>query len=308
MRKPMRYFKDKYISWFLGLCALSVLLHPKTLSAFILLFLGVLLYYLVVSYTKNTKNIKRLLYVIIGISALNTLFAILQFFKINIIYNLWLGSIVGMMFTPSHLGAYQALALPICYAVNPFLAIIPLIGLFLSKSFTPILACFIGIIYLLYPKKEKIFVNLAPMGWIALLGIFIVLIVRNYHNAIYKFTLRLGLWKDVFMDILRQPLGYGLGTFSKITSMGKWEISQNEYLEIAFCIGVLAWFIAGLFLIDKFQGVKVGLERTVAASCLIITVICLGQSPLHFPRLTGTIIPLFAFLEILKRKEGVSLK
>ena len=307
IQKSIRNFKDKYIAWFLGLCVLSVLLHPKTLSTFLPIFLGVLLYYLVISYI---KNIKPLLYVIVLVSILNTIFATLQFFKINIIYNLWSGCVVGMMFSPSHLGTYQALAFPICYMINPFLAIIPLTGLLLSKSITPFIALLVGMVYLWFPQKKKIFVNLAPMGWTALLGIFIVLIVRNYHNVIYKLTLRLELWAVTLREILHNPLGFGLGTFSELSpkiysKMGHWEWVYNEYLGIAFCVGVLVWFVIGLFLIDKFQGMRVGLERTVATSCLIIAVICLGQSPMHFSRLAGTIIPLFAFLEILKRKENL---
>ena len=308
MCKPIRYFKDKYLAWFLGLCAFSVLLHPKTLSAFVLIFLGVLFYYLVVQYA---KNIKKLLYVIVLISTLNTFFAILQFFNIYWLYNPT-GSIYGMMFSPSHLGTYQALAFPICYAIHHALSIIPLIGLILSKSITPFIALLVGIVYLWIPKKsiqfwKKIFINLFPMGWATLLGIFIVLIIRNYHNFSYKLSLRIGLWVATLREILENPMGYGLGTFSGLSSQiysnqGHWEWTYNEYLGIAFCVGILVWFIMGLFLIDKFQDIGEGLKRVIAASCLIVAVICMGQSPMHFPRLIGTIIPLFAFLEILKMK------
>jgi hypothetical protein len=164
--------------------------------------------------------------------------------------------------------------------------------------------------YLWFPYKKKIFVNFAPMGLTALLGIFIVLIFRNYQNIVYKLSLRLGLWFATLKEIFKNPLGYGLDTFSGLSSkfyskIGHWEWAYNEYLEIAFYVGIAVWFIIGLFLIDKFQGIGTGLQRTIAASCLIIAVICLGQPTMHFARLAGTIIPLFAFLEILKQKENL---
>ena len=309
MQKPIRYFKDKYITYFLGLCALSVFIHPKTLMSFLLVFLGCLFYYLVMSYA---KNVKKLLYPIVIVSTLNTLFAVLQFFGINWIYKII--NISGCMFTPSHLGTYQALAFPICYAINPYLSIIPLIGILLSKSITPIVALLVGMVYLWFPQRKKIFVNLAPMGFTALLGIFIVLFVRNYKYIFYKFILRLGIWSATIKEIFFRPfIGFGLGTFSELSDkfyskLGHWGWAYNEYLEIAFCVGVLVWFIIYLFLMDKFKKIGIGLERNIAASCLIVAIICLGQSTLHFARLIGTIIPLFAFLEILKRKEGVPLK
>ncbi len=305
-QKPIRDFKDKYLAWFLGLCALSVYFHPKTISAFIPIILGVLLYYLVVKYT---KNVKKITYVIILISALNTIFAVLQFFKINLIYtNLW--GISGLMCQTSQLGTYQALAFPICYMVNPILSIIPLIGLLLSKSYTPIIATLIGMIYLRYPQRKNIFINLAPMGIIMVLGIFLVALIRNYNELIYKFSLRAGLWIATLKAILERPfIGYGLGTFNSLsdrfyTRQGHWELNHNEYLGIAFSVGLLSLFFIWKFLIDKFKGIETNLIRAFATSCLIISVICLGQSAMHFARLAGTIIPLFAFLEILKRRES----
>ncbi len=307
MKRPLRDFKDKYLACFLGLCALSVLFHPKTSLVFVPIFLGFLLYYLVVQYA---KHIKKLLYVIAFVSILNTVFTVLQFFNIYWLYNPpENNTICGMMFSPTSLGIYQALAFPVCYMINPFLSIIPLISVLLSKSYTPLIAISAGMVYLWFPKRRKIFINLAPMGIIALTGVFIVIFARNYNSFVYKLGLKSGLWISTLKEILSRPfVGSGLGTFSELSSkfyskMGHWEWTYNEYLGVAFCVGIASLFLIGLFLIDKFQNTGTGLERIVATSCLIIAVICLGQSPLHFPRLVGTIIPLFAFLEILKRRK-----
>ena len=295
-QKPARAFKDKWFAGFLGICAFSVLAHPKTITAFTPVFLGCLLYYLVVVYA---KNLKPLVYAVFAVSTLNTFFAILQFFNIHWLYHST-GRIDGLMSISSHLGAYQAIAFPICYAISPFLSIIPLIGLLLSKSFTPIIALFIGCLYFWYPQRRKIIINLALMGIIALTGIVIVMIIRNYHPAVYKFLLRVDVWKSVLKDILNHPfIGSGIGMFSKTTTMGHWQWMYNEYLAIAFYLGLPGLFCLGMFLKDKFNGAK---ERAIVTSCFIVLIICLCQSPMHFARMAGTIIPLFAFMEILKRK------
>ena len=306
-QKVLRNFTDKNLAWFLGLCALSIVFHPRTISDFIPIFLGILLYYLIVVYA---KNIKKLLYIIAGVSTLNTLFAVLQFFGIHLIYK-YAGNITGLMCSSSHLGTYQALALPICYTIHPALSIIPLISLLLSKSTTALLASIAGMIYLWFPKRKKIFASLfTPMGLTILFGSLIVLTVRNYHYILCKFTMRLGLWFEILKQIIKKPFGYGLGIFSLLSDkfysyQGHWEWVYNEYLEIIFCIGIVSLYFIIRFLGDKFNGVGFGIERTIAASCLIVAIICLGQPAMHFARLTGTIIPLFAFLEILKRKERI---
>ena len=302
-QKPVRSLQDKNLAWLLGLCALSISLHPKTIVMFVPIFLGFLLYYLVVNYT---KNIKKLLYVIIAISFLNTIFAVLQFFHIDLIYKTF-NRIDGLMCISSHLGAYQAIALPICYIVNPFLSIIPLIGLLLSKSYTPLLAGIIGMVYLFFPNRKKILINLAPIGWIASFGIISVFILKNYQSILYKLGLRLELWFGVLKDILKHPfIGSGFDAFSKVTSMGQWKVVFNEYLGVALNLGLIGLFFFGKFLHEKFKGTAVGIERGLKASCLISAIICLGQSSLHFPRLAGTIIVLFALWAIVNKQENIN--
>lgn len=301
MSKTARSFKDKYLAYFLGLCGMSVILHPKTLSAFTPILLGCLFYYLVVTYV---RNIRRLSWVIVAVATLNTIFAVMQFFNVHLLYQAT-GRIDGLMCLSTHLGQYQAVATPFFYAIHPLLIIIPVIGLILSKSFTPLIALFIGMAYLWYPKKGKFFVNLAPMGLIALLGVIIAFVVRNHQLILYKGGLRVDLWFHSVKQLMAHPfLGHGVGTFSRnVPGMGQWNWTYNEYLGVAFYLGITGLFIALMFLKDKFLNVGDGFKRIVAASCLIVVIICLGQPMLHFPRMVGTVIPLFAFLKILKRKE-----
>ena len=74
---------------------------------------------------------------------------------IALIYN-GIDRTYGLMKLESHLGTYQALSIPILYMFNPILAIIPLIGLLLSKTSTAIIGAVIGII-LLKRIPQKLF-------------------------------------------------------------------------------------------------------------------------------------------------------
>ena len=135
----------------LALCLLSVFWHPKTVKIFPNIMLGFLLYYLVAMYTREyQKNSLRVLIV----SALNTIFAILQSFGIHWFYKPS-GRIDGLMCISSHLGMYQALAVPICYWLNPWFVIIPIIGLLLSKCLIANIAVSVAMIIYLREVGKK---------------------------------------------------------------------------------------------------------------------------------------------------------
>lgn len=296
-QKPIREFKDRNFAGIFFMCVTSVLLHPKTVMNFTPVLCGFLLYYLIAVYA---KNIKFLLLPIVIISVLNTFFAILQSFNIRFPY----GS-AGLMCSMSHLGAYQAIALPICFYLNPFLSIIPLIGIFISKSYAALFTSCFGLAYLLYPQRRKIIINLSLMGLIALFGVGIVLFSRYGHSIIYKLQLRLDVWGEAIRQVFLSPLaGRGLGVFSYTDKMGHWEWAYNEYLSIALYAGIPVLFFVYGFIKDKFKLGINGLFRIITASYFITTIICFVQPSLHFARLAGTIIAVFAFMEILKREEN----
>lgn len=296
-QKPIREFKDRNFAGIFFMCVVSVLFHPKTVMSFTPVLCGFLLYYLIVVYT---KNIKSLLLPIVIISALNTFFAILQFFNIRFPY----GS-AGLMCSASHLGTYQAIALPICFYLHPFLSIIPLVGILISKSYAALFASCFGLAYLLYPQRRKIIINLSLMGLIALFGIGIILFSRYGYSIIYKLQLRLEVWGEAIRQIILNPLaGKGLGVFSYIDKMGHWEWVYNEYLSIALYVGIPVLLFVYEFMKDKFKLRRRGLSRVITASCFIAAITCFVQPSLHFARLVGTIIVVFAFMEILKREEN----
>jgi len=281
LTKPMRDFKDKYAGLFLAVCFINVFLHPSGLRNFGYILLGVMIYYAVVT---RVKNIRSLFWVIFTVSLLNTSFALLQFFGINLIYNS-LGRIDGLMRISNHLGIYQALALPLCYSLNPYLAIIPLIGLLLSKCVTAAIAAIIGMSYFLWHKRFR----MGSVTFMCLLSGIAFFIAYNSKIIIPKIQLRLWVWGQCLGDIIHKPFsGHGLGGFEMIKPIyGTFTNPYNLYIETAYFIGIVGLIILLLFVKDKISSTAIG------ASCLILLVCGLSQSFMDFPRLAGTAIVLF---------------
>ena len=292
--KPKRIFQGKYFGILLGLCIWSVFLHPKTIQNFHNILLGFLLYYLVVSYSKNVREILK---VVVAVSALNTLFSILQFFHINFIYYPK-ADIIGLMSYKSQLGIYQALALPICYALNPFLSIIPLIGLLLSKSVTAIIPAIIGMAYLFRKKIYKL--QFTYIYFMAFAFSIIFLGVKFFQ----KLSLRFDVWVVTLKMIMNKWFyGYGIGTFKYVNSRHtQYDDPYSLYLGITHALGVLGVIALAFFISSKFRGFKdnSSVAQGLFTSCLVLALCGLGYSFLDYPRLAGTTIVLFGLSTVIK--------
>lgn len=292
--KPKRLFQDKYFGILFALCIWSVFLHPKTIQNFHNILLGFLLYYLVVSYA---KNIKPILKVVVVVSVLNTIFAILQFFNIHLIYYKT-PEIIGLMSYKSQLGIYQALALPICYALNPYLSIIPLIGLLLSKSITAIIPAILGMAYLFRKKIFKI--QFSFIYFMVFISSIILLCIKFF----YKLSLRFDVWTVTLQMIFKKWFyGYGAGTFKYVNSKHiEYTDPYSLYLGVMHALGILGILALILFLINKFKGFKNNslIAQGLFASCLILVLCGFGYSFMDYPRLAGTAIVLFGLLTIMK--------
>ena len=283
----------------MGLWFISVFLYPKTIGNFASIFLGFLLYYMAIKYT---KNIKRILWAVVAVSALNTIFAILQFLGIHFIYNAT-GRSDGLMLISNHLGVYQAIAMPICYLINPYLAIIPFIGLLLSKSILGLLVGLAGMFYLIN-KKVCLFV---PIVFMSITSLLVGYFLLNFKLIVYKLSIRGFVWFETLKQILDKFIvGYGIGNFKLPSQYGQYDNSYNLYLGITHALGIFGLILLALFLKNKFHNYKDNLTATILTSCLILLLVGLGMSFMNYPRLAGTAIILFAFLEI-KRKEILCL-
>ena len=290
--KPQRVIKDKWLALSLALCLLSVFWHPKTVKIFPNIMLGFLLYYLVAMYT---KNIKKIACAVLIVSALNTIFAILQSFGIHWFYKPS-GRIDGLMCISSHLGMYQALAVPICYWLNPWFVIIPIIGLLLSKCLIANIAVSVAMIIYLRRKLAR---NMAGSVWVMFgLSISVISAILAWQYVIQKGFIRLTVWNETIKLIWQKLfLGYGAGTFKlMIPQLGQADNPYSLYLSIFFFFGI-GGLLFLCFLKDRFTSMP---KTAITASCLIALIIGLSQSFMDFPRIAGTVIVLFAFLTIEK--------
>ncbi len=298
LSKTQREFNDKWIVILLSLFCLNVYFHPLGIKMIVPVLLGFLLYYLVVIYTKNYKSLFKF---ILCVSLLNTIFAILQFFNINLVYHST-GRIDGLMCLSTHLGVYQLIALPICYALNPYFAIIPIVGILLSKSLTPIFIMFCLVIIKSFTGvkiKGRTFNIGSISAFTLLLLLIIVFIFHNYSFIVQKLNIRLMVWLPTIKEISVKILGYGLKPFRVNSSMGLFENPCNIYLQAIYYLGVLVLVPISMII----KKVIISKDKILSASILIALLVGLEKSILDFPRMAGTVIVLFALLTITK-KEG----
>ena len=293
--KPKRSFQDKYFGILFLFCILGVYFHPVTIKSFHNILLGSLLYYLVVNYTKNVKSVLK---VIVVVSLLNTIFSVLQFFDIHLIYKPnTLNKVIGLMSYKTHVGIYQAIAIPICYTLNPWLSIIPITGLLLSKSVTAIIPAIIGMGYLL---RNKFFRSMP------ILMALISCVVLFGGRIFFKLSKRFEVWEWTIERIKEKIIfGHGVGVFEYKSLQGsvraniKYEHPYSLYLDVAYALGIFGLIALLVFIFSKFIGCK---NRGLTASCLVLVVSGLGYSFMNYPRLAGTAIVLFGLLTIKKEE------
>ncbi len=292
---PKRLFEDNWAVILFGLLSLSIFLHPRGVKSFANILLGFLLYYMVVVCVSVPKRLFKFIFIV---SLLNTIFAVLQLFNINIIYNVT-GRIDGLMYLSNHLGFYQALSIPICYALNPYLAIIPLIGLILSHSILGIIAAIAGMVYLLFPKIKKLPVTLI---YVQVFLSVLLLFILKYHNfLLQKFIVRGYVWWETLkLSLDKYMVGYGLGKFHNINNGGQYENPYNIFIQSFYVLGIFGLIALACFLKNKYANYKDINSRAIFASCLILSIIGLGFCFMDFPRLAGTAIVLFGLLTISK--------
>lgn len=288
LSKPIREFKDKTSIWLFLVFLIATYLHPISVKYFGNILLGFLLYYLVIVYTKNYKTLFKF---ILAVSILNTIFAILQFFNINLIYHST-GRCDGLMALSTHLGAYQAIVLPICYSLNPWLIIIPIISIVLSKS---VLALFLMIGWLLFTFRKWI-IERGSIFFMFLLSLLVFISIHYYPQIANKLYIRFTVWIPTLKMILdRLFQGYGIKEFRFISPLGLYENTCSIYFEYIYYFGVLSLIPLIIFLKDKITGNKIILSSCIIA-LIIGSILCITD----YPRLMGTIIVLFGLSTITK--------
>ena len=295
--KQKRLFQDKFSGLLFLMCILSVYIHPKTISNFPTVLFGFLIYYLVYSYV-NLSHIKIIFKIIAFVAAINTFFAILQYFNVYLIYRPK-AEIFGLMSYKTHLGIYEALSIPICYAINPFLSIVPITGLMLSGSATSIIPAIIGMVF--FHRKNIIKIQSPPM-LICFFGFIVILVIKSFQ----KFSLRFDVWIQTLGMIKEKlVLGHGIGIFKYVDTRPWAPIEYTDpyslYLSILHAIGIAGFIIFLFFICNHFISMNDSLYTcAISSSCLILLITGLGYSFLNYPRLAGTAIILFGLLKAAK--------
>lgn len=300
-----RMIQDKLLSAIFLICIFSVYIHPRTMTSFLFILFGFLVYFLVSIYA-NTKNLSSFFKVIAFVSLFNTIFAILQSLNIHVFY-LNKGEIIGMMSYKTQLGIYQAIAIPICYSLNPWLVIVPSVGLLLAKSGTGLVVAILGMAYMF--RKHLKFIQSPPI-W---LGVF-TLSALFIYKSLDKIMLRVDGWIEAIKQGVNHIwIGNGFGTFKYIKdAMTKYPVEYKDpyslYLQIFHAVGIFGIIIFLIFLVIRFMNFrhKTLNEEALFISCLIFAISGFVYSFMDYPRLAGTAIVLFGLLTAIRKENSWS--
>ena len=290
--KKKREFNDKWLSLFMLGCLVSVFLHPITIKVFANIFLGFLLYKVVYEYA---DNIKVILFPILIVSILNFIFSVMQSLGFYYIYHAPAGqsaSIYGLMASPTHLGIYQALAIPVSFIYSPYLIVIPVVSLFLAHSHTAFLGVWVAVIYL---ARKKI-IYLGSLWSMFIMSMTALIVVLNYHKIMGELSARIWIWEET----IKHLTFFGSGKFSFTSPMGTFDNPYNIYLEVLYKMGIFSiplfiWIYRTIKGYVDFKNKDVFI-KILFTSCLMLLAMGLRSSFMDFPRLAGTTIVLFALL------------
>jgi len=315
--KPKRLFSNKWVSLFLLLAFVRMFFDNGMMAGewfnfwtacagFIYVFCGVLLFYLVYSYT-DLSNPKKYFKPIIAVAILNFLLVIAQACNYDF---LWYNAptISGFMENTSQLGQYSALSIPILCLFNPLLAIFPLITLIISKSISPILASVVGM---------GLFLTLKGVRKSIVVGVGILLVIWgsfNYSYIMGKWACRPIIWQKTMKAALNKPyLGHGYRSFNRVIiqtkekgGLGGLEIARvhNDPLHTAQELGFPIVACIFMFLLSLFKKFKAAVKDLfldnillcLGISVFIILVNMTGQTLIRYASVATTFIILLSLL------------
>lgn len=303
--------KRKYVNAWVGLfllCAICNVMvykfHPKVIGGATLIFLGVLLFHLIITYVDDVQSYVSWLLLLIP---LNFIMVVLQLTGHDFI-NATTPTICGLMQSSSHLGTLMALLIPLSLSRKRWLVIPALFCIVASKSITPMIGLAGALtFYYWHKKRPKVLIFfLWPAAALAICS------TMSLAWARVKFLGRIEIWEQSLKWAFTKPLtGMGLNSFPEISktfhsAQGWWEVAQNLYLEIIFALGIIAFVFFIYFFIDLYRRTKPYFNNPkilpFCASIVGLLIIMAGQSSLLFARIFIPAICILAFSEI-KLKE-----
>ena len=113
----------------------------------------------------------------------------------------------SFFFQNSAMGLYFAQIIPIVASINIYLAPLLFLPVIISKCAGAIVGGTIAYLFYLWFRKRILF-------WICLVPVLIGGLIFGFTKEnLEGFKIRLPMWKEVFQDITRNPLGQGLDSF-----------------------------------------------------------------------------------------------
>jgi len=307
MCKQKRELSNKWVSAFFLLSLLPVFFNNDnffyfwgSMYGFFYVLCGIILFRTVVCYS---ENISQYLKPIVIICLANIVLSSCQLFGYDFFWNKTsaFNPICGFFESPSQLGQYSAMSVPVLFFLNPFLAIVPIISLFLSKSITPIVSLFFGTLFFGWQLKKKLLVVLA-------LIVFITIGIFNFSYVKRKWYTRPIMWEKTLMAAIEKPfVGWGYGSFDSVVVKTEARTGKiinpgafNDYFHTAQELGFSVLVAVGMFFIGLFKKIKRKdlLSICLATSIIIVLVNMSGQALIRHASVSGTVIVLLALLYV----------
>lgn len=295
---------------FLGLMNFILISNATLYSIPILYYTGYLTIYLLLrSYCTTAELNKKALFLLLYFCSLMALINVIWMF---LQWKSWVTptnnyfTTTGLFFSPNHLGLFLSIGC-ICslfllqkttllwLKIGFVLTILLLLcGIIVSESRGAIISLSVALGYVFYQSKIKLKQN---WNWKIYVGIGVFIIASIYYivtiskDKIDSTSGRYFTTKQILTQIAQNPLGYGLNSFSVEYNKGKaqyfethsnWEemknagyifYANNDYLELAFELGIhwIVLFIVFLFLLFKKSDTTI--ETLISRTILLCFVI-----------------------------------
>ena len=321
---PKRRIINPYVNAFLGLSLIvfffglpgskAIMIEPL-----IKIFLGVILFYLIVNRCENRKLIYN---AICAVIVINFAMAVLQFFNVDPLclddQRMQNKHIVGLFGYKQNLGAYMAMVIPLLLVKKRWVfAGMAILMPIMNKSWAAIGILCIAIIFLIFYLHRKRFVLFSAITLLVITLVF-GMFLRYYGDKVdlgRKLNLRWISQTQFLKVVMSNPyFGTGIGSFKYlpekivvIEPYGRYLDAGNDYLEMAinFGLGVL-FIIAGLYFYiwKKFKSVKLNPEIVgIMAGLITISLGMLLHTYANHPNLIVISIVMLGLFEVVCKKE-----
>jgi len=202
---------NKIVGYGLIYCLLHLALfqRPAYINNMVQIVAHILIYDLTAKYFRG-KEYKWPLLTILGI---NLVMAWLQYIKQDVYLQIGMftDQLPGLMTLPVYIGIYAAVTAPVLYAVSPWLIILSLAGVIISKSSFAAIAFYLGMLVHMACTKSRILTLWLISGLVGVVAFIFV-----YDGPTGQFERRLHIWKMVGSAIAVNPWGgWGIGSYDR---------------------------------------------------------------------------------------------